>query len=83
MAALADATQRWDLGDAVQLRVVLQKLMPGEWDSRHVSRLAGAIAAAQVAAEAERALPLAETTPGEVQFLLSRVFLQRCTHVLE
>lgn len=89
-AAVASAVQlqppaAWDLlGQPDQLLAVLQQLMPGEWQSRWVTRMANNTAAVQAAAGQQRQpLPLTLTDPAEVDILVSRVLLQQCQHVLE
>jgi hypothetical protein len=74
----------WDLGQPEQFRaVLLQHLMPGSWEARWTTRVAGAVAAVAAAAVRGQPLPIVCTTDAEVEFLLSRVLLQQCQLVLE
>jgi hypothetical protein len=73
----------WDLGQPEQFRAVLQHLMPGSWEARWATRVAGAVAAVAAAAVRGQPLPIVCTTDAEVEFLLSRVLLQQCQLVLE
>lgn len=75
---------KWELQEPAVLRQALQRLMPGAWDSRAVSRLSGQLAAAQSAAAAGgRELQCIATAPEELAWLLSRVELRDCAHILE
>ena len=80
---LAGLPPQWELAQSGQLLAALQQLMPGEWDSRAVARVANQIAEVQQLAAQGRHLPLAPTQQEEVDFLLRRVLLQNCSHVLE
>jgi hypothetical protein len=84
-ASLAELPARWNLADPAGLGSALQLLMPGEWDSRHLSVVASKIRDAYAAAaDADgEGLQCVPTLREEVQWLLSRVDLADCGHVLE
>jgi hypothetical protein len=82
---LADLTACWDLADPAGLGWALQRLIPGVWDSRHVAGVAAKVRDAYGAAadDGGSALQCVPTMREEVHWLLSRVDLADCKHVLE
>ena len=81
LTALPD---EWGLGAPAVLTAALGQLMPGDWDPRAVSRLSGQIAASHLAAAlGGEGLQCVPTAPEEIAWLMSRVELRECRHVLE